>query len=78
MWGNGHNLVEVTKDVYEDCSELGEKVDIYNEPINRKAVAGNETFTADNGEGTHYFICGVGGHCEYFNQKAKISVDNSC
>merc|ERR1711913_215944 len=65
LWGNGHNLVNVTEDVYEDCSKLDEKVDIYNQPINRKAVAGGDSYTADDGEGTRYFICGVGGHCEH-------------
>ena len=29
-------------------------------------------------EGTYYFVCGVGGHCEFGKQKAIVTVDKSC
>merc|ERR1719431_407920 len=73
LWEGGHNIVKVNKEVYEKCSDLGEKFDINDKPINRTAGAGDYKFTAPDDEGTHYFICGVGGHCAFGNQKAKIS-----
>ena len=72
LWEGGHNIVKVNQDVYDDCSDLEAK------SVNTQPEAGPFKFTAPRSQGTHYFVCGVGGHCEFGNQKAKIVVDRSC
>ena len=72
LWEGGHNIVKVNQDIYDDCSELEAK------SVNTQPEAGPFKFTAPRSQGTHYFVCGVGGHCEFGNQKAKIVVDRSC
>merc|ERR1712051_106985 len=66
-WDNGHNVERVSQEGYEDCS--GFKSD---EP-----VEGPFEFSTST-EGTYYFVCGVGKHCEFGNQKAVVTVDKSC
>ena len=66
-WEDGHNVERVSEEGYEDCS--GFKSD---EP-----VEGNFDFKTSTA-GTYYFVCGVGGHCKFGNQKAIVRVDNSC
>ena len=71
IWDEGNNIVKVNKEVYEDCSDLKLKA------VNTTATSGPFIFEADLfGVGDHYFICGVGGHCKFGNQKAKITVGN--
>merc|ERR1712203_695564 len=57
----------VAEEGYEDCS--GFKSD--------EAVEGPFEFKTSTA-GTYYFACGVGGHCKFGNQKAIVTVDNSC
>ena len=66
-WDDGHNVERVSEEGYEDCS--GFKSD---EP-----TAGPSVFKTST-EGTYYFVCGVGGHCKFGNQKAIVRVANSC
>ena len=66
-WDDGHNVEEVTKEGYEDCSGFDSD----------EAVAGPFDFQTSR-EGTYYFVCGVGGHCEFGKQKAIVTVDKSC
>ena len=66
-WAGGHNVERVSQEGYEECS--GFKSD--------KAVAGPFDFKTST-SGTYYFVCGVGGHCEFGKQKAIVTVDRSC
>merc|ERR1712203_1328076 len=63
----GHNVERVAEEGYDDCS--GFKSD--------EAVEGPFEFKTSTA-GTYYFVCGVGGHCKFGNQKAIVTVDNSC
>merc|ERR1712110_1015074 len=66
-WDNGHNVVEVNQEGYEDCSGFE-----FDEPSE-----GNAEFQTSTA-GTYYFVCGVGGHCKFGNQKAIVTVDINC
>ena len=66
-WEGGHNVERVSEEGYEDCS--GFKSD---EP-----TAGPFEFKTSTA-GTYYFVCGVGGHCQFGNQKAIVTVNNDC
>ena len=65
--GEAHNVEKVNAAGYENCSGIK----------NTEGVAGPFTFTARRA-GTYYFVCGVGGHCEFGKQKAEIRVDSNC
>ena len=65
--GDAHNVEKVNAAGYEGCSGIK----------NTDGVEGPFTFAARRA-GTYYFVCGVGGHCEFGKQKAKITVDPSC
>lgn len=67
IWDAGHNVVEVTKAAYDDC-DAGEET----EP-----TQGNALFNSQS-TGVFYFVCGVGGHCQFGKQKAKITVSDNC
>ena len=69
--GAAHNVVMVeSKDDYDNCFV----------PENMREAEedrGGITFKARQ-EGTYYFVCGVGGHCEFGKQKAQITVSGTC
>merc|ERR1712018_498264 len=65
QWDQGHNVERVSEEGYEACS--GFKSD---EP-----TEGNFEFKTSTA-GTYYFVCGVGGHCQFGNQKAIVTVNN--
>ena len=66
-WNGGHNVERVSQEGYENCS--GFKSD--------EAVKGPFEFKTSTA-GEYYFVCGVGGHCEFGNQKAIVTVDRQC
>jgi len=58
--GSGHNVVEVnSKKDFDDCTGFEESDEGENGPV---------TVSFDK-KGKHYFVCGVGGHCQHGNQK---------
>merc|ERR1712072_1116538 len=66
-WDGGHNVERVAKEGYEDCSGF-KSAEPTEGPFEFK------TSTA----GTYYFVCGVGGHCKFGNQKANVTVSTTC
>lgn len=60
---NAHNVEEVTKEKYDSCNSTSPIATFSNPPVR---VTLNKT-------GTHYYICGVPGHCSA-GQKLSINV----
>ena len=67
QWEDGHNVERVSQEGYDTCSGFKSS-----EP-----VAGPFDFKTST-PGTYYFVCGVGGHREFGNQKAIVTVDSGC
>merc|ERR1712168_99534 len=66
--GRAHNVEQVySMRDYDNCSRIK----------NRAGERGPYTFSAKN-EGTYYFVCGVGGHCQWGKQKVIVEVKNFC
>merc|ERR1712106_1258627 len=67
--GKEHNVIMVKEQEYINCNGGTNEAD-----------EGPVKFPGRNFRqlGNYYFVCGVGGHCEFGKQKANITVDPSC
>ena len=66
-WTSGHNLVKVDEASYTSCAGLSPT----------SPATGPVTWPAPRDTGTHYFACGVPGHCSK-GMKAKVEVAKVC
>merc|ERR1712025_145024 len=70
--GDGHNVVQVDREAWVTCGKS-----LTDGFENQEGEEGPASFVASK-IGSFYFVCGVGGHCEFGNQKANITVASRC
>ena len=66
VWTGNHNVAQAGKDVFDTCTQMsGASI--------KSSTSGFTEIFGGGSEGTHYFICTIGSHCDQ-GQKIAIKV----